>query len=181
MQQTYKYIIKMKETISVSIGTQAFTLDKDAYDRLSDYLDDVRSRLAENEEDTMGDIETRFAEIFIELRPSPMMVVSLGMVEQAIARMGRPEEFGPEKGSRQRGARPQQGDTRPRVIRRSLTNRSIGGVCGGLAEYFNVDVTAVRIATLLLILAGGMSILVYVILWIVIPEETPNNKPYERR
>lgn len=71
----------MKETINVNIGSQAFTLDKDAYERLSDYFDDVRSRLAENEDDTMNDIEARFAEIFIESRSSSMMVVSLKIVE----------------------------------------------------------------------------------------------------
>ena len=172
----------MKETINVNIGSQAFTLDKDAYERLSDYFDDVRSRLAENEDDTMNDIEARFAEIFIESRSSSMMVVSLKIVEQAIARMGRPEDFGPESRESNRPANGTYAGTGSRrLIRRSRTNRSIAGVCGGLAEYFDIDATAIRLATLLLILFGGLSIWVYIILWIVIPEEPINTRIYERR
>lgn len=183
--KTGKLILStMKETINVNIGSQAFTLDMDAYERLSDYFDDVRSRLAENDDDTMNDIEARFAEIFIESRSSSLMVVSLRIVEQAIARMGRPEDFGPERRERRKtktDSYSRVNANTPRVIRRSRTDRSIAGVCGGLAEYFNIDATAIRLATLLLIIFGGLSVWVYIILWIVIPEETINTKFYERR
>ena len=47
----------------------------------------------------------------------------------------------------------------------------IAGVCGGLAEFFHVDTTVLRLITLFLILFGGLSIWAYIILWIVIPEE----------
>lgn len=47
----------------------------------------------------------------------------------------------------------------------------IGGVCGGLARFFGLDSSAVRIAMALLTLLAGMSILVYFIMWIIIPEE----------
>lgn len=45
----------------------------------------------------------------------------------------------------------------------------IGGVCGGIAEFFGLDVSLVRIATLILILFGGLSIWVYILLWIIVP------------
>ena len=54
---------------------------------------------------------------------------------------------------------------------RSRTDRKIAGVCGGLAAYFNMDPTIVRLAMLILALPGGPSILIYFILWLVIPEE----------
>jgi phage shock protein PspC (stress-responsive transcriptional regulator) len=53
---------------------------------------------------------------------------------------------------------------------RSQTDRKIGGVCGGLAEYLNIDSTVVRVAMVLLTLFGGMSLLVYLVLWLLIPE-----------
>ena len=56
-------------------------------------------------------------------------------------------------------------------LRRSRTNRSIAGVCGGIAEYLGIDTTILRIAMLFLILFGGMSLWVYIILWLLIPEE----------
>lgn len=48
-------------------------------------------------------------------------------------------------------------------------DRIIAGVCGGLAEYFGLDISMVRLATLLLILFGGLSLWVYIILWIIVP------------
>lgn len=46
----------------------------------------------------------------------------------------------------------------------------IAGVCGGLAEFFGLDPSLVRIATLLLILFGGLSLWVYIILWLIVPK-----------
>jgi len=54
---------------------------------------------------------------------------------------------------------------------RSKKNRVIAGVCGGMAEYFNIDPTLVRLLWVFFILAAGSGILAYIIAWIVIPEE----------
>ena len=48
-------------------------------------------------------------------------------------------------------------------------NQQLGGVCAGIAEYFRWDTSTVRIITLILILFGGISIWVYLILWIIMP------------
>ncbi|MBB6244624.1 phage shock protein PspC (stress-responsive transcriptional regulator) [Rhodanobacter sp. A1T4] len=53
---------------------------------------------------------------------------------------------------------------------RSRTNRTLAGVCAGIADYFGWDPTLVRIAWILLTLLGGSGILIYVILWLVVPE-----------
>lgn len=55
---------------------------------------------------------------------------------------------------------------------RSETDRQIAGVCGGLADYFNIDSTLVRIIFLILFFAGGNGFLIYIVLWFVMPEET---------
>ena len=54
---------------------------------------------------------------------------------------------------------------------RSTTDKVIGGVCGGLGDYLNIDPVIVRIAFVLLAVFGGSGVLVYIILWIVIPEQ----------
>lgn len=56
---------------------------------------------------------------------------------------------------------------------RSRSNRVLAGVCGGLGDYFNIDPTVVRLLTLLLIVFGGLSLWVYIIALIVMPNE-PN-------
>ena len=57
---------------------------------------------------------------------------------------------------------------------RSRTDRMLGGVCGGIAEYFGVDPTLIRLLAVVLIVAGGAAIIAYIIAWIVIPEEPKN-------
>jgi phage shock protein PspC (stress-responsive transcriptional regulator) len=46
----------------------------------------------------------------------------------------------------------------------------VGGICGGLAEYFNVDVTLIRILFVVLALAGGSGLLLYLVMWIIVPD-----------
>ena len=53
---------------------------------------------------------------------------------------------------------------------RSRTARQLGGVCGGLGEYFNIDPTLVRLAFAVLLLWGGASLPLYILMWIIIPE-----------
>lgn len=53
---------------------------------------------------------------------------------------------------------------------RSTENKMIGGVCGGIGEYLDVDPTIVRLLVTLLTFAGFAGLLAYVIMWIVIPE-----------
>lgn len=160
----------MKETVNVNIGSEAFTLDEDAYRVLRSYLDDIRSRLPEYDTETMGDIESRIAELFGEIVTSPMRVITLETVRVAMNRMGSPSEFG-ERRNRGEAWEEAQTEPQPRKLFRSRTNRSIAGICGGLAEFFQVDVTLLRLITLFLILFGGLSIWVYILLWIIIPEQ----------
>lgn len=59
---------------------------------------------------------------------------------------------------------------------RSVTDRYIGGVCGGLAKYFNTDVVVIRLLFFIALIAGGGGFLAYIILWIVVPEEPINHR-----
>lgn len=56
-------------------------------------------------------------------------------------------------------------------LHRSKKNRVIAGVCGGIAEYFNIDPTLVRLLWVFFVLAAGSGILAYIIAWIIIPEK----------
>jgi phage shock protein C len=57
----------------------------------------------------------------------------------------------------------------PKRLYRSEKDKMIGGVCGGLAQYFNIDPTVVRLIFVLFLLLGGPGLLVYIIMWIVVP------------
>ena len=158
----------MKKTLNVNIGSVAFVIDEDAYYILRKYLDDVGERFEPVEAaETLNDLEMRIADIFSENLASPRQVVNADLVRKAIAILGRADEFG-EPRRRPEGRRA-QADIK--CLRRSRSNRVIGGVCGGLAAYFGIDVAVVRLLMFLLIFFGGISLWVYIILWIVIPSE----------
>jgi phage shock protein C len=54
---------------------------------------------------------------------------------------------------------------------RSRANRMIAGICGGLAEHLDADPSVIRLITAVLVLAGGLSIWVYIAAWIIVPEQ----------
>lgn len=55
---------------------------------------------------------------------------------------------------------------------RSETDRILGGVCGGIAEAYDVDPTLVRLITLLIVLGTGAGLIVYLVAWLIMPTES---------
>jgi phage shock protein C len=58
----------------------------------------------------------------------------------------------------------------PRKLYRSRNQRMLAGVCGGLAEYFNVDTTLIRVLFLVLAVFGGSGLVIYVVMWLIVPD-----------
>ena len=165
----------MKETINANIGSLAFTLDCDAYEKLKEYFDDIRRRLPEGDTETLDDIQRRTAEIFREKGHTPMRPATPALVPEANQLPAAPADYR-EPRADARTEEPRIEEPR-RCLRRSRKDRSIAGICGGIAEFFDADPTSIRLATLLLILFGGLSVWLYILLWIVLPSapETENN------
>jgi phage shock protein C len=67
-----------------------------------------------------------------------------------------------------------------RRLYRSTTDRRLAGVCGGLAEYFDIDPLLVRIGFVIAALAGGPGIIAYVVLWIAMPKASTDASPPAR-
>lgn len=63
---------------------------------------------------------------------------------------------------------------------RSIDDYMVAGVCGGLADYFKIDSSLIRIIFVLLVLSGGAGILVYLILWLVVPKEEGEERKIDR-
>ena len=100
--------------------------------------------------------------------------IALATVRSAMAQMGRPEEFGERRvrDEQFRNINPSLDSTyTQRVFRRPLYDRVFGGVCAGVARYFNTDAAVIRLITFLLVFFGTLSLWVYIILWIVMPSD----------
>ena len=158
----------MDRRIDVKIGSTAFTIEEGAYRALDNYLDDIRSRIDEaGAAEVMGDLEMRIADLLSGWLGNPNSVVDMYLVRRVQETIGRPEEFGELK-------QPSQQATEEEVKRlmRTSGDKVIGGVCGGIAKFTRIDPTLLRIATLLLMLFGGLSLWIYIILWIFMPIDT---------
>jgi len=62
-----------------------------------------------------------------------------------------------------------------KTLRRSIKNRTIGGVCSGIADYFSIDPVLVRLIFVVLAIFGGAGVIIYVLAWIIMPEQSPND------
>jgi phage shock protein C len=85
-----------------------------------------------------------------------------------------PPEPGPSRPEQPSGPQRPPADGGPRVVRRSRSERVIAGVCGGVGRYLGVDPVLLRIALIILALANGLGVIAYVICWVAIPEEGPD-------
>lgn len=158
----------MDRRIDVKIGSTAFTIEEGAYRALDNYLDDIRSRIDEaGAAEVMGDLEMRIADLLSGWLGNPSGVVDMYLVRRVQETIGRPEEFGELKQPKER---PSHID--PKRLVRTSGDKVIGGVCGGIAKFTRIDPTLLRIATLLLMIFGGLSLWIYIILWIFMPIDT---------
>ena len=168
----------MKKVLNISLANRSFTLEEDAYKRLSEYLEHFRARLvassgvpiSQNAE-VMEDLESRIAELFAQEVGGDGRVVGIDLVDRVTRQLGMPDgkpEFDPA--DTDAGAAP-KGPVQ-RKIYRDEENRRIGGVCAGLATYLDIDVVLARVLMLVALLAGTAGFWIYIICWIAIPKAT---------
>jgi phage shock protein PspC (stress-responsive transcriptional regulator) len=167
----------MKKTLNIGIGGKSFIIDEDAYDRLKQYLDTFRARLTDEQgSEVMDEMEARIAELLLSELGSSQQTVSLAMVNQITAKLGMPDGK-PEFENNEEYYKEEQNMNPVKKLYLDVDNRKLGGVCSGLAAYFDIDVTLVRILFLALLFGGGFGFWLYIIIWIVAPKAlTPAQK-----
>lgn len=172
----------MKKTLTINLGGIVYHIDDDAYRLLDNYLSNLKHyfRKQEGAEEIVDDIEMRIAELFAEKVTEGKQVITVSDVEEIIARVGKPEDFGiadEDTDSQKRteqASSANQSNTQTSAQRRWFRdpdNKLLGGVAAGLAAYFGWDITLVRILMIILVFVPYCPmIILYVIGWLVIPE-----------
>lgn len=176
----------MKKTVTVNISGIAFTIDEDAHDKLSHYLNTIRSYFSASEgrDEIMADIEARIAEMLQAKVNEKKQVISIGDIEEVIAVMGKPEQFAGESFSEKTEEKTSATASARRTKRifRDPDNKVLGGVCSGLGYYFGFDPLWLRIAFAVVFFAGfGSGFLVYILLWIIIPKAATTSEKLEMK
>ncbi|MDY5824550.1 MAG: PspC domain-containing protein [Candidatus Coprenecus sp.] len=166
----------MKRIIEVSIAGRNFIINEDAYGRLSSYLENFRNKtqMGSSTKEVMDELEERIAEIFSEMLSASNQAITLSMVESVISRLGMPDgsfDYGSSFDTRD------SYDSRyryyeapePKKLFRDIDNKRIGGVCSGVAHYFNIDITIVRLIFIIIFFCGSFGFWLYLILLFVVP------------
>lgn len=167
----------MNKTIIININSIVFHIEEDAYETLRSYMIDIKKHFGNTAEskEILEDIENRIAEMFNErIQTGRKEVLNLVDVQEVIAQMGQVSDFEvPDEdinGQYRRGQQEQASDMFGKKLMRDPDDKMLGGVCSGLAHYFNMEPRWARLLFMLFVLIGGSGFLVYIILWIVMPE-----------
>lgn len=174
----------MKKVININFQGRVIPIEETAYEILQQYIESLRKYFAKEEgrDEIINDIEGRIAELFSDKLKQGSTCITDENVLAVIASMGRPEDF--EKAEEAAGAAFQQQSTyqatggqqyteaipEARRLYRSETDKVLGGVCAGLANYLKIDPAVVRIMFALITLGGfGLGVLLYILMWIFLP------------
>ena len=189
----------MKKNITINLFGELYAIDEDAYELLSSYLDSMKSYFSRQEGggEIADDIEHRVAELLWEKRSAGMAAVDIATVRGIISTIGNPQDIGGDSYQKDEragasaeswserakdfGRQAEQGfretvngvgrRTRGRKLYRDPEHRMLGGVCAGLATYFgDADIVLVRIIALVSIFLPIPTAIVYLVLWVVVPE-----------
>lgn len=188
----------MKKVININFQGRVVPIEETAYEILKQYIESLRRYFANEEgrDEIINDIESRIAELFSERLKKGSTCITDEDVQAVMASMGRPEDFeeaetgtnggsqtaGAGTGQQQQSAGQQQsqstggaaygaGPARGKLVR-NADDKIIAGVCSGLANYFHIDPVVMRIIFVVLLFTGGSGLLVYLILWVVVPSQS---------
>jgi len=177
-----KKIKTMKKIININLSGRVIPIEDSAYEKLQAYIESLRRYFIKEEgrDEIINDIESRVAEIMNEKIRKGANSITDDDVDEIIASMGRPEDFEAEEAeataSGPKSRQTSYKEEPPFVTRkrnrlyRDSSDKILGGVCAGLANYMNVDPAIVRILFAIVTFGGfGFGFLAYILLWIVLP------------
>lgn len=156
----------MNEVTQIHLGRTAFTISVDAQKELRDYLAAIKAQVGKGSADVLEEVELRMAELLSERGIAGEKVVLPQDVAFLKSQLGEPKDF---ESDGDKADEPEAADT-SRHLFRDTDNAMVAGVAAGLARYFGIDAVIVRIIFVALAFAGASGILIYILLWLLVPE-----------
>ncbi len=170
----------MKQVININFQGRVVPIEVTAFELLKNYTESLNRHFAneEGKEEIINDIESRIGELFQEKITKGATCITDDDVNAIIKNMGRPEEFeamddtqpqaAASSANQQQSSGNTSSSTGHKRLFRDENDKVLGGVCSGLANYFNIDVVIARIIFVVL-LFSGVGFLTYIIMWIAVP------------
>lgn len=170
----------MNKTVNINLGGIFFHIDEEAYQKLKNYLDAIRRSLIDDpqgKDEIINDIEIRISELLSEKIKNPRQVVNVKDVESIIEIMGKPEDYASEDAVFEENDFNQH--TTRKKLYRDPDDKFLGGVCSGIAHYLGVDPIWVRLFWLFFAFTYGSGVLIYFLLWILLPVANTTSQKLE--
>lgn len=161
----------MNKTVSIHLQGIPFIFEEQAFERLNTYLQQLKQVLQKEEgsDEILQDIELRMVELLQQQLTPFKQVVELSVIEQIIEKLGKPEDFTDESSSNSEQTSSSIDLPVEKRLFRDGDRAVLGGVCAGVAAYFNVDVVVIRAIYVFTLLTFGIGFLLYLVLWAIIP------------
>ncbi|MDO6598156.1 PspC domain-containing protein [Oceanihabitans sp. 2_MG-2023] len=164
----------MNKTVNINLAGIFFHIDEDAYTKLQRYLEAIKRSFTDSQgrSEIISDIEARIAELFTERVKHDKQVIGIKEVDDVITIMGQPEDYivDDEIFEDEPKQYSSSNKTSSRKLFRDTDNSYVGGVSAGLSHYFGIDAIWIRLIWILLIFGAGTGVLLYILLWILLPE-----------
>ncbi|AUC85031.1 transcriptional regulator [Polaribacter sp. ALD11] len=164
----------MNKTININLGGFFFHIDEIAYQKLRRYLESISKSLSEDPQgknEIIADIEARISELLSEKITDARQVVNESDIEDIIVIMGQPEDYTEaEEAYSDASYSYTRNSSSGKKLFRDGDDKFLGGVASGIAHYFDIDTIWIRLGLLALFFGAGFGILLYIILWILLPE-----------
>jgi len=165
----------MKKVVNINFQGRIIPIEETAFEQVQHYIQSLRTYFQQEEgrDEIINDIEDRIAELFEREIKRGTPCITDQIASAVIVGMGSVQDF--EKMDGEREPQPETNnntvnDPKGTVVRNS-NDKIIGGVCSGIANAIRIDPTVVRVLFALLSFGGGTGILIYLILWVVLPEK----------
>lgn len=163
----------MNKTININLGGIFFHIDELAYQKLKLYLDAIRRSLSDDpqgKDEIITDIEHRIGELLSERIKDERQVVNENDIDEITKIMGKPEDYLVDEEIFEDEPKYRPRSTSKKLFRDG-EDKFLGGVSAGIAHYFGIDTLWIRLAWVVLVVAGfGLGIPIYILLWILLPE-----------
>ena len=158
----------MKKVVTVHIANEVFQMEEEGYTKILKILKKIESGSA-NGPVLVKDIEARIASLLKEKASAEKLVTS-AQVDEVIDQLGYSAYL--NETTSQTYSRP--GRSGYKKLYRHPNEKVLGGVCGGIAAYLNTDPVLLRILFVVLFFGFGSGLLLYLVMWIVVPlAQTP--------
>lgn len=173
----------MTQTISINLGGLLFHIDDEAYEILKGYLQAIERQFRDEKDkkDIIQDIESRLSELFNERINRQKDLIRVSDVNAVIAIMGEPQDFVDDEEPQNADSSNSKKAKASKRMYRDPDDRILGGVCSGLGAYFNTDPWIFRALFIVFSIFFLTGIIIYLILWIAIPEALTSAQKLEMR